>query len=44
MLLAAGNELLDPHAPGRLDLLPGRETPDALGFLALGRGEIVAKL
>jgi hypothetical protein len=44
VLLAGGNEPLNPYAPGRFDLLPGRETSHPLGPLPLLRGEAFPKL
>jgi hypothetical protein len=36
----AGDELLDPQAPGRLDFLSGRESPEPLRLLALFLGKV----
>jgi hypothetical protein len=44
VLGSAGDEVLDPHVPGGLDLLPGREAPDPFGLLALFRSEVFTEL
>jgi transcriptional regulator with XRE-family HTH domain len=44
VLCPARDELLDPHAPGRLELLSGRKAPDPLGPLPLLRSEVLPEL
>src|SRR6266566_2252870 len=44
VLLSARNRLLDPHAPGGLDVLPDREAADPLCLLPLLRREVFAEL
>src|SRR5260370_28180941 len=44
VLFSAGNELLHPHRPGRLDFLSRWKASNPFGPLPLRRGEVLSKL